>query len=62
MTVLQNEQLFLLKQMIDKMLDLLKMYDVFKSAKFQPLFWKQKFCFAGFLVMKFMFLKKRKKL
>ena len=36
MTVLQNEQLFILKQMIDKMLDLLKMYDVFKSAKFQP--------------------------
>lgn len=36
MIILQNEQLYLLKQMIDKMLDLLKMYDVFACAKFQP--------------------------
>jgi len=36
MIVLQNKQLSSLKQMIDKMLDLLKTYDVFSSAKFQP--------------------------
>lgn len=36
MIVLQNNQLSELKQMIDKMLDLLKTYDVFSSAKFQP--------------------------
>lgn len=36
MVVLQSKQLILLKQMIDKMLDLLKTYDIFESAKFQP--------------------------
>lgn len=36
MVVLKDKQLFLLQQMIDKMLDLLKIYDVFESAKFQP--------------------------
>lgn len=37
MVVLQDKQLFLLKQMFEKMLDLLKKYDVFESAKFQPI-------------------------
>ena len=36
MVVLQDKQLFLLKQMLNKMLGLLKTYDVFESAKFQP--------------------------
>ena len=37
MVVLQGKQLFLLKQIIDKMLDLLKTHDVFGCAKFQPI-------------------------
>lgn len=37
MVVFQGKQLFLLKQIIDKMLDLLKTHDVFGSAKFQPI-------------------------
>ena len=36
MIVLQNKQLSLLKQKIDKMISMLKTQDVFATAKFKP--------------------------